>query len=76
MRVIEFSLFHPACHFTDDTVMSVTAADAIVTRCAYRDRVLAYGRRYPYAGYGRGFATLLSHSFPNQTTSLFSSSRA
>lgn len=50
-----FPLFHPRCSFTDDTVLTVAIADAILTGRPYLEAVREIGRRYPNAGYGGSF---------------------
>ena len=52
----EFPLFGAGSGFTDDTVMTVAIAQAILTDGDYRRAALDFGRRYPYAGYGGSFA--------------------
>lgn len=52
----EFPLFGPGSGFTDDTVMTVAIAQAILTDGDYRRAALDFGRRYPHAGYGGSFA--------------------
>ena len=47
-----FLLFQSACNFTDDTVLTVAVAQAILTDGDFRQAVLDFGRRYPDAGYG------------------------
>jgi len=51
----EFPLFHPRCYFTDDTVLTVAIAEAILRRRPYLETVRELGRRYPGAGYGCSF---------------------
>ena len=48
----KFPLFNPSCSFTDDSVMTVAIAEAILTGLPYLDTVRELGRRYPDAGYG------------------------
>lgn len=60
-------LFHPQSAFTDDTVMTVAVADALLSmpvspplsvtkrREIYINTLRAYGRRYPDRGYGAHF---------------------
>ena len=45
-------LFSPGCFFTDDTVLTVALAEAILTESDYGSLMRAYHRRYPGAGYG------------------------
>jgi ADP-ribosylglycohydrolase len=60
----EFPLFGPDSHFTDDTVMTVAIAQAILTDGDYRKAVLDFGRRYPDAGYGGFFNSWLRSPDP------------
>lgn len=50
-----FPLFQPACRFTDDSVLTVAVARAILTDRDYRKAVLDFSRRYPDHGYGKEF---------------------
>jgi len=47
-----FPLFSPACTFTDDSVLTVALAEAILDGTVYAGVMRAYGKRYPTAGYG------------------------
>jgi ADP-ribosylglycohydrolase len=60
----EFPLFGPDSHFTDDTVMTVAIAQAVLTDGDYRKAVLEFGRRYPNSGYGGYFREWLGSSDP------------
>jgi len=51
----EFPLFSPGCKFTDDTVLTVALADAILHRRNYVRTMKDYYRRYPGRGYGGSF---------------------
>jgi len=55
IKTKEFALFQPACQFTDDSVLTVAVAQAILTDGDYRAKALGFGRRYPSASYGSGF---------------------
>ena len=50
-----FPLFQPGSRFTDDTVLTVAIADAILSGRPYADAIREFGRRYPNAGYGGTF---------------------
>lgn len=54
-RSTEFEFFHPECTFTDDTVMTVAVADAIMSGRPFGEVLHEYGRRYPNRGYGGRF---------------------
>ena len=51
----DFQMFHPHCHFTDDTVLTVAVAHAILHGHAYGESLQQWARRYPHAGYGESF---------------------
>lgn len=50
-----FPLFQSGSRFTDDTVLTVAIADAILSGRPYAQAVRDFGRRYPDAGYGGSF---------------------
>jgi len=52
IKTKQFDLFSPRCFFTDDTVLTVALAEAILTESDYGSLMRAYHRRYPGAGYG------------------------
>ncbi|MBW1648358.1 MAG: ADP-ribosylglycohydrolase family protein [Deltaproteobacteria bacterium] len=48
--------FDPLVHgFTDDTVLTVAVAHAILTGDDMAEAIRAFANRHPHAGYGRGF---------------------
>lgn len=51
----DFPLFSPNARFTDDTVLTVAVAHAILHDEGYGEALKAFGRRYPRAGYGGNF---------------------
>lgn len=51
-----YPLIDAGCRFTDDTVLTVAVADAILTGGDYTHKLKEYFRLYPYAGYGGTFA--------------------
>lgn len=55
IKSIDFQLFDPNCRFTDDTVLTVAIADAILTGSNYAEKLREYFRLYPNRGYGPGF---------------------
>jgi ADP-ribosylglycohydrolase len=59
----DFPLLQPGCKFTDDTVLTIATAHAILTGQPYGDAYWDFGRRYPGRGYGGNFGQWL-HS-PN-----------
>ncbi len=60
----DFPLFHPRCRFTDDSVLTVAVADAILTGRSYLESIRTIGRRYPNAGYGGAFSAWLQADNP------------
>ena len=63
----DFPLFSEKSHFTDDTVMTIAVADAFLSLQqeghGAKSKLIAslkeYGRKFPNAGYGTGFARWL-----------------
>ena len=69
----EFSLFSPGSHFTDDSVMTVAVAQALLdtkgqddaaVRKALTESMQKWGRKYPAAGYGARFIHWLHDEDP------------
>lgn len=67
-----FTLFHPKCRPTDDSIMTLAVAKAVLAaRPDYEDlpakavaAMQELGRAYPKAGYGRGFHAWLQSDHP------------
>lgn len=55
LRSREFPLFRRESHFTDDTVLTVAVADALMSRGDLGQIFKDYYERYPDAGYGGRF---------------------
>jgi ADP-ribosylglycohydrolase len=51
----DFPLFRKLSTFTDDTVLTVAVADAILRSEEYGPTIKAYARRHPMRGYGGSF---------------------
>ena len=64
MKTKVFPLFHPRCFFTDDSVLTVAVAQAILEERSYVETVRELGQRYPDAGYGGFFAHWLFAPHP------------
>ena len=70
----DFPLFSPDSTYTDDSVMTLAAADAFLSllpettdediRCQLIQSMQTYGQKYPYAGYGGMFRSWLRSRFP------------
>jgi len=55
IKTTDFPLFQDHCRFTDDSVLTVALAEAILTGASYGTLMKSYCRRYPDAGYGGSF---------------------
>ncbi len=55
IKTKDFPLFDDRCTFTDDTVLTVAVADAILSGGSYLDSIRRIGRKYPDSGYGGRF---------------------
>lgn len=55
IKSTEFPLFDPYSRFTDDTVLTVAVAFAILERIDYAQAFRIFARKYPDAGYGQFF---------------------
>jgi ADP-ribosylglycohydrolase len=54
-RSLDFPFFSPKCFFTDDSVLTIALADAILNDGDYTTLLKEYTTRYPGRGYGGGF---------------------
>lgn len=62
IKTKEFPFFGEKCIFTDDTVMTIAVAEAVMNGGSHDDFIDAmkkYGRMYPDAGYGGRFGSWL-----------------
>ncbi|MFW6081305.1 MAG: ADP-ribosylglycohydrolase family protein [Desulfosalsimonas sp.] len=55
VKTKDFPLFAWGCRFTDDTVLTVAVADAVLSGANYVDKFHEYFERYPHAGFGGSF---------------------
>lgn len=60
----DFELFSQRSKFTDDTVLTVAIADAILTGRDYAEVMREYGKKYPDSGYGDMFKRWLYSDNP------------
>jgi len=63
IKTKDFPLFRDDCFFTDDTVMTIAIAEAIMNggkRNDFIDSMKKWGRKYPNAGYGGNFVAWLN----------------
>jgi ADP-ribosylglycohydrolase len=54
-KTTDFPLFSQSSYFTDDTVLTIATAHAILHRVPFGEAYREFGRRYPRAGYGGHF---------------------
>jgi len=64
IKTKDFPLFQPRCHFTDDSVLTIAVAQAILEGGDYLRAIRELGRRYPHAGYGGAFKAWLRAEQP------------
>ena len=60
IKTTQFPLFSQRSRFTDDTVLTVATADALLHGLAYEKAYRNWGREYPHAGYGGTFIRWIS----------------
>ncbi len=63
IKTKEFPLFRRDCFFTDDTVMTIAVAEALLNggkEDAFIDAMKKYGRLYPNSGYGGRFGAWIN----------------
>ena len=68
IKTKQFPLFSPASTFTDDTVLTVAVAEAIMADRPYLDSIREIGRRYPMPGTGAFSLDGSTHRIRNHTT--------
>lgn len=56
----DFPLVSPRSRFTDDTVLTIAVAEALLTDGDYTRAIKSFGRKYPDAGYGKRFLRWLA----------------
>jgi ADP-ribosylglycohydrolase len=56
----DIRLFSSAALFTDDTVLTVAIADAIIENKPYTDKIIEWFNKYPNRGYGSSFVEWIS----------------
>ena len=60
IKTKDFPLFSEDSTFTDDTVLTIAVADALLNDRDYAKSLRAWGSKYPNAGYGKSFITWLA----------------
>jgi ADP-ribosylglycohydrolase len=59
-KSVDFPLLRQESRYTDDTVLTIATARAILSGEPYGHAYLEFGRRYPRAGYGKQFKEWLA----------------
>lgn len=59
IKITNFPLFEEGSCFTDDTVLTVAIAYAVLNHGGYQEPLKTFGRKYPYAGYAGRFSQWL-----------------
>ena len=59
-----FKMFGSGTKFTDDSIMTVAIADALLHEKDFRSAMLEWGRRYPNGGWAKGFRHWLKSRDP------------
>jgi ADP-ribosylglycohydrolase len=59
VKTTDFLLFSEFSRFTDDTVLTIATAHALMEGMGYAEAYRQFGRRYPGAGYGGSFINWL-----------------
>lgn len=60
LKTKKFDLYHKNIKFTDDTVLTIATADAILNKKSYVETYNEWGNKYPNAGYGSSFKNWLA----------------
>lgn len=65
-RSTQFQLFHKDCSSTDDTIMTIATADALLHNKDFANAYQEWGHKYPapMGGYGANFARWLNSPHP------------
>ena len=65
IKTTKFPLLSPESKFTDDTVLTIAVADAIINEKDFRLTIKKWGNKYPNAGYGGNFELWLQSATSN-----------
>jgi len=64
IKTKDFPFLNPKCRFTDDSVLTIAVALAILEQRPYQETIRELGRRYPDAGHGGTFIAWLFSERP------------
>ena len=65
----EFPLMHPFSRYTDDTVLTIAIAKALLDNTSYNQSLYQFARAYPNRGYGSTFIRWFTSSNPQSYNS-------
>jgi ADP-ribosylglycohydrolase len=60
VKSLDFKLFCSKSRFTDDSVLTLATMNALINNADFAQAYHAFGRKFPYAGYGGSFRQWLS----------------
>ncbi len=64
IKITDFKMFNFGSRFTDDTVLTIAIADAILNNLSYETSLKKWGQNYPGSGYGKNFEQWLYSKHP------------
>ena len=64
IKSTQFEFLKPECFFTDDSVLTVATASALLTGTGYTEAYQDFARRYPGRGYGGYFSNWIYSDNP------------
>jgi ADP-ribosylglycohydrolase len=74
-KTTDFEMFTPNSQITDDSILTIAVADAILNEQKYLEFIRAYALKYPHGGYG-GFFRQWMHSRDPQPYNSFGNGSA
>jgi ADP-ribosylglycohydrolase len=70
----KIDLINQKCYYTDDTILTLAIADAVLGNNDYQDSLLTWARKYPNSGYGGNFKKWFNQNDPKPYNSYGNSS--
>lgn len=64
IKTTDFQLQNFGSRITDDSVLTIAVAEALLNETDYKKHLLYWARKYPWAGYGRSFTEWMSSDNP------------
>jgi len=62
VKTTDFEMFNSKCDFTDDSVLTIAVADAILHKKDFAKTIWDYSNKYPARGYGGRFANWIRNT--------------